>query len=241
MVHEKSGQQLAEQENELHYCKVLAAEMVTHNVRRFVVEKPDEYHFKAGQATTVSLDEDGWRDKTRPFTFTSLDQDADLEFTIKLYHAHENVTHVMTELKPNDRLILRQPWGAINNRGPGTFIAGGAGVTPFIAILRQIEADAGPDGDDLRRCRLLFSNKTADDIILKGEFKRMLGDGAVFTLTQENSDRYLHGRIDAAMIERYAAGLDQPFYLCGPPAMVEDLSKVLEQIGVQPDQLVLEE
>jgi predicted ferric reductase len=32
-------------------------------------------------------------------------------------------------------------FGAIEYKGEGVFIAGGAGVTPFIAILRQLQAD----------------------------------------------------------------------------------------------------
>jgi ferredoxin-NADP reductase len=32
-------------------------------------------------------------------------------------------------------------FGAIEYKGEGVFIAGGAGVTPFIAILRQLQAE----------------------------------------------------------------------------------------------------
>ncbi len=71
-------------------------------------------------------------------------------------------------------------FGTITYRGPGYFLAGGAGVTPFIAIFRQLEHDNNLPGN-----HLLFSNKSEQDIILKGEFKRMLGKDAVFTLTQE--------------------------------------------------------
>jgi predicted ferric reductase len=45
------------------------------------------------------------------------------------------------KLKHGDELIIRDVWGAIEYKGEGVFIAGGAGVTPFIAILRQLQAD----------------------------------------------------------------------------------------------------
>ena len=69
----------------MHSVKILDIADVTHNVRRYTLEKPEGYSFKPGQATEVSLDEDGWRDKKHPFTFTALTDDPNLEFTIKSY------------------------------------------------------------------------------------------------------------------------------------------------------------
>ena len=224
----------------MHKSPILAIEDVTHNVKRFVVQKPDGYQFKAGQATNISIDKNGWRDEEHPFTFTSLNLDENLEFTFKLYPEHSGMTEQMSRLKQGDTLILREPWGTITYQGPGTFIAGGAGVTPFVAILRQLEAVALNDGDAFEACHLLFSNKTARDIILEGEFTRMLGKRAVYTLTQERHDAYLHGRIDAEMIDRYGGRRDKPYYLCGPPGMVKHLTQVLSDMGVSEDNLVIE-
>ncbi len=40
---------------EKHIVKVLKTEFVTHNVRRFTIEKPAGYKFISGQATDVSI------------------------------------------------------------------------------------------------------------------------------------------------------------------------------------------
>ena len=45
-----------------HSVKILDIQDVTHNVRRYRFEKPQGYAFKPGQATEVSLDEEGWSD-----------------------------------------------------------------------------------------------------------------------------------------------------------------------------------
>ncbi|MGC9309826.1 MAG: flavodoxin reductase, partial [Candidatus Nanoarchaeia archaeon] len=71
-----------------HRVKILMKEFVTHNVIRFILEKPANYEFKPGQATLVSIDMDGWQEEKRPFTFTSLNNDLILEFTIKIYPEH---------------------------------------------------------------------------------------------------------------------------------------------------------
>lgn len=126
---------------EQHVVKILSSEYVTHNVKRFTVEKPPGYKFKAGQATGVSINKPEWKNEKRPFTFTSLNSWKDLEFTIKIYREHNSVTKQLEKLQAGDELILRDVWGAINYKGKGVFIAGGAGITPFIAILRQLKAD----------------------------------------------------------------------------------------------------
>jgi ferredoxin-NADP reductase len=215
--------------------KVLAADNVTHNVRQFVVERPGGYAFQPGQATTVSLESPKWKDETRPFTFTSLPSDPRLEFTIKIYPEHDGVTDQMGELGEGDRIVLHEVFGAITYQGPGTFLAGGAGVTPFIAILRQLEKE-----DKLAGNRLIFSNQTARDIILKTEFVRMLGDNVTFTLTRERNERFEHGRIDAEFLRRHGVDLKGRFYVCGPPKMVKELTGTLKGLGAASEGIVIE-
>lgn len=216
--------------------KILKIEKLTRNVRRYVLEKPTDFHFEAGQATELSIDADGWRDKKRPFTFTGLTEAETLEFTIKSYSDHEGVTKKLWSLAAGDRLVLRQPWGTISYKGPGTFIAGGAGVTPFIAILRRLSQDGTLDGH-----RLIASNRKAEDIILRREFEAMPGLDCTWTLTDDpDADGVLHQRIDEAFLRRHIHSVAQNFYLCGPDQMVKDLKAALGGLGARADALVWE-
>lgn len=204
-------------------------EKVTHNVRRYTLEKPDGYRFEPGQATELSIDRDGWREKKRPFTFTALNEWDRLEFTIKSYFDHDGVTKHLWELSPGDRLILREPWGTITYKGPGAFIAGGAGVTPFIAILRQLRAEGKLAGHSL-----VVSNRRADDIILRDEFEAIAPEGLniIWTVTDDpGATDLLHERIDEAFIRNHIRDISQNFYLCGPDPMVKDLRDALEGLG----------
>jgi ferredoxin-NADP reductase len=115
--------------------KIQEIENLTHDVKRFRLEKPKDYHFIPGQATEVSINKAGWKEEIRPFTFTSLNSLPYLEFVIKIYSDHAGVTNELNSLKAGDELIVRDVWGAIEYKGPGYVIAGGAGITPFIAIL----------------------------------------------------------------------------------------------------------
>lgn len=219
-----------------YHIEIIEVESVTHNVGRFVTTKPKGYEFKPGQATEVSIDKDGWRDEKRPFTFTSLPTDPNLEFTIKIYPDHDGVTDRLAELAVGEELIIGEPWGAIHYQGPGTFIAGGAGITPFIAIFRDLEKR-----EELSGNRLIFSNDTEDDVILAGELKRLFGDNALYTVTEEKSATYESGRVNKKFLESKIDDFDQNFYVCGPPEMVEDVISNLENLGVSKDHIVREE
>src|SRR5690242_12534473 len=123
-----------------HIVKVLEANLLTHNVKRFKVEKPAGYTFVPGQATDVAINKRGLENELRPFTFTCLPDADHLEFMIKMYTGHNGMTEKLRDVKAGDELILHEVFGAIEFKGPGLFVAGGAGITPFVAILRHLKS-----------------------------------------------------------------------------------------------------
>lgn len=207
----------------------------THDVRSYRCEKPANYNFVPGQATEVSINKEGWKDEKRPFTFTSLNSDEYLEFTIKSYFDHTGVTNKLYQLKEGDELIIDDVWGAIEYKGPGYFIAGGAGITPFISIFRQLEKDNQLDGN-----KLFFSNKTDRDIILEDEFNSMPGINVVHVITHDSHTKYHTGYIDEEFINQHIEDFSKNFYLCGPPKMMEDMQEILRKSGVSPEAVVFE-
>lgn len=219
-----------------HTVDLLMSEVVTRDVKRFVTTRPEGFDHEPGQGIEMALDRQGWRDEGRPFTPTDPPGSKVLEFTIKRYPDHDGVTDRLHELAPGDRLHLSESFGTITYRGPGTFIAGGAGITPFLAILRQLAAD-----DRLDDQTLLFSNKTRLDVICEQELRHYFGDRAVLTLTRDEAPGFESGRLDKVFLQEHVDDFDQEFYLCGPPDFVEDLQGALRSLGADPERVVLEE
>jgi len=216
--------------------KILKVGAVTHDVRRFVVEKPEGFSFVPGQACEVSINKPGIENEKRPFTFTSLNDDDFLEFTIKIYSEHKGFTSELQKLKPGDSIVLNDVIGTIRYKGSGVFIAGGAGITPFIAIFRQLKKEGSLEGNSL-----IFSNKTARDVILEKELKAMFkGKNLTLILTEEKRPGYAHGRIDRQFLRSKIRDFSRHFYVCGPPKMVEDIKNALLELGAKPDSLVFE-
>jgi ferredoxin-NADP reductase len=221
-----------------HTLKIKDIQEVTHDVRQIRFEKPDDYTFTPGQATEVAIDKEGWRDEKRPFTFTSLNSDPYLEFVIKVYPDHDGVTEQVGKLKSGDSLIIDDPWGTIEYNGEGVFLAGGAGVTPFIAIFRDLHKKG-----EIGKNKLIFSNKSDKDIILKEEFQKILGDQFVNVITDEPTEDhiFLDGFIDKDFLDSQIDDFDQEFYVCGPGPFNDAMMKSLKELGADPEALIFEE
>ena len=217
--------------------KILEIADLTHNVRRYTLEKPAGFSFAPGQATDVSLDEEGWRDNKHPFTFTALPDAPTLEFTIKSYFATggDGLTERLYGYKPGQSLVIREPWGTITYKGPGVFIAGGAGVTPFIAILRNLHHQRKMDGHTL-----IVSNHTEADIILRDEFEAFRGLETIWTVTDDAASGLLHERIDEAFLKSHLKDFARNFYLCGPDDMVKQLRGTLKELGASVENVTWE-
>jgi ferredoxin-NADP reductase len=215
---------------------LLMTAFVTHDVKRFILQKPRGFKFAAGQATLVSVNQPGQEDNAHPFTPTSLPDDRVLEFTIKGYPEHHGLTERLHTLRPGDQLLLGPVFGTIQYKGPGVFIAGGAGITPFIAILRQLAREGGLAGNSL-----IFSNKTRDDVILESELRAYLGDRCILTLTRRPSPEYENRMVDEAFLREKIGDFSRPFYLCGPPPMVDAITATLRKLGASPDNVVFEQ
>jgi hypothetical protein len=220
---------------EEYVVKVLDVKNVTHDVKRFLVEKPMGYTFVPGQATEIAINKPGWRDKRRPFTFTSLNDSPHLEFIIKGYPARKGVTAALHQLTRGDELLIHDVWGAISYKGKGVFIAGGAGITPFIAIFRQLYRERRIGGN-----KLIFSNKTSNDIILRDEFEAMLGKDFINVLTNEEAPGIHHGRINKQYLQESIKDFKQPFYICGPEPFTEAIAAALIELGARVDEVVFE-
>src|SRR5436190_8806123 len=169
---------------------VKAVHMLNHDVMNIVTEKPAGYIFSPGQATEIAINKDQWREERRPFTFTNLPGENTLEFTIKTYPERNGVTKELLSLKKDDSLIVHEVFGDIAYGGKGVFIAGGAGITPFIAILRDLNEKKKLNGN-----KLIYCNKMDADIIYKQELYSMLGDNFINLLSEEKTEKYPHGRI----------------------------------------------
>lgn len=216
--------------------KITSIEHATHDVMHIRTEKPDSISYLPGQAADISINKPGWENEIRPFTFTSLPTDQFLEFFIKTYPEHAGVTDQIAKLNKNDSLLIGDVYGDIRYENEGIFIAGGAGITPFISIFKNLKRLR-----KLNNNKLIFANRTTDDIIEQEYFTELLGENFINVLSKEDKVGFEHGYITKELIKSNIENQNTSFYLCGPPPMMEAVLKELKDLRIDSSKIVKEQ
>lgn len=202
----------------LHRCKVLEVERTTPSISRLLVEKPLGFRFVPGHSIMVSIDKAELREEKHPLTFTSTNDDAHLEFYVKAYPERRSFNNFLIALQPEDFLLLSEMFGTIRYAGSGLFLAGGIGVAPFLAIVRQLAREGAAAGNTL-----VYSAQRHTDIIAENELRQLLGSRLRITLTQEKQEGYEYGGITRALVASLLPALPRNIHAIGSEAFVADM------------------
>jgi ferredoxin-NADP reductase len=120
--------------------------------------------------------------------------------------------------------------------GETVVIAGGAGVTPFICIFRDLHAK-NKTGNN----KLIFANKTIRDIILTDEFRKLLNKNFINILSDEKAAGYAYGQITEGFLKAHIGNAIKNVYICGPLPMIDAVEKQLSNLGIGNSAIIKEE
>lgn len=218
----------------MYKLKILDSNYLTPNIKRFIVEKPEGLVYRPGQSAHISLNLPGWEDQIRKFSFTSLNAWTYLEFIVKIHDSHNGVTQQLGKMNTGSEILLHDVFGTIEYKGPGIFIAGGTGITPFLAIFRALYFSG-----NLRKIGLVYSNRTEQDIILHDELVKMLGPAYMNVFTREGVIGFKERRIDRNFLVENISYFGGLFYVCGPLDFTTDITKNLISLGAKTDSVVI--
>ncbi len=179
----------------------------------------------------------------------------DLKFTVRIATPPPNNPDAppgvgsafLFSLKPGDRVTLSGPYGdffAKPTEREMCFVGGGAGMAPMRShILNQLEAV-----HTRRRITFWYGARSVSEMFYDEEFKRLEQtypnfsyhvalsdpqpgddwDGPVGFIHQVLFNKYLKDHEDPTEIE---------YYLCGPPPMIDAVTVMLDDLGVEPEMI----
>jgi ferredoxin-NADP reductase len=227
-------------------AKVTAIRAETPEVSSFTLTLPAWRPHRAGQHYDVRLTAPDGYQAQRSYSIASPPSRAgEIDLTIERIADGEVSPYFHDVVEVGDRVELRGPIGGYfvwepALGGPLLLVAGGSGVVPLMAMLRE-RAAAGERPPAV----LVHSSRTFDDVIYREELQALDGGDeqlrVISTLTRSQPAGWsgYDRRIDRPMLaEAIAAAGSQPLvYICGPTLLVEAAANVLVELGVPPAQV----
>ena len=202
---------------------------------------------RAGQHVDIRLTaEDGYRAQ-RSYSIASAPDDDLLALTVERLDDGEVSPYLTDVLELGDELELRGPIGGYfvwepSLPGPLQLIAGGSGIVPLRAMLREWLAADRPVA-----ARVLYSARSLDDAIYREELLDLAAYDEAdveIALTRAWPAGWSghRGRIDRELVDTVVwPPQERPrTYVCGPTGFVEAAAELLVESGHRPDAIKTE-
>lgn len=199
--------------------------------------KNTKFQFSAGQYIHITLQKLLYPDphgNGRDFSLVSSPHEDTLTITFK--ESPSGFKKTLLE-KQNAKIEIDGPFGDFilpkEKTGKLIFIAGGIGITPFMSMLRFINQE-----NYSYTITLIYLNKSESCSIYLHELQTIAQGNNHFKLV------LLTGRLSLENLHHYVDNTNLNylnFYIAGPPSMVMNTYSLLKKIGVQQQNIKLEE
>lgn len=202
------------------------------------------FPFVAGQALRISA---RGAEKKRTYSIASSPEDVEEEGQLELLvgvNAEGNAGPDL-QLEPGAIVDVEGPIGRFTfpdapEERRFVFVAGGTGIAPLRAMMRHALHGAH------RQVGLLYSARTADEFAFERELRALQHDGRIeltLKVTRDAPDGWTghRGRIDRTDLAPLIHNPETLCFVCGPLAMVDEIPKLLEELGVEKQRIRIEE
>lgn len=225
-------------------------EEVAEGTMAFHFEKPSGWSFKPGQSLDMTLIDPPETDSegnTRAFSIASAPAEEMLMTATRLRDTAFKRTLRMMPL--GTAVKIEGPFGNMtlhNNASKAAVIlAGGIGITPFRSMCVRAAKEKLP-----QRMFLFYSNRRPEDAPFLDELLRLESENPNYKciptmVEMERSSRKWQGEsgfITKQMLDKYVKpGTPAVYYIAGPPGLVKGMHEMLNQAGVDDDDIRSEE
>ncbi|MBI5532049.1 MAG: fatty acid desaturase [Deltaproteobacteria bacterium] len=223
--------------------RVTGQEKLTHDITRLSVLLDEPMPYRAGQFANLSLE--SLQGVARSYSFaTPPREDRRVSFFVRKAPGGRLSGRINDHDVVGDRVTLQGPSGDFWLRpgdAPLLLIAGGSGLAPILAMLREAAA-AG----ESRPTTLLFGAREQKDLYALGEIEEVARSWKgpfrfVPVLSAAEDDAEWTGA--RGLVTEHIAEHLQPGahgYLCGPPAMVDSAVARLREHGVAREHILFD-
>ena len=203
-----------------------------------------DFPYTAGQAVRVATH---GHDMHRPYSLAGAPEDARRDLCLELLVGvdADGAPGCNLTFDVGQALDVEGPLGTFTfppdpNERRFVFIAGGTGIAPLRAMLRH--ALAIPH----RNIGLFYSVRTPDEFAYERELRRLAEDGAIElrqTVTRASDPSWTgpRGRLSRDALQELVHDPATLCFVCGPPALVDEMPKLLEELGIPKQRIRIDE
>ncbi len=163
-----------------------------------------------------------------PFSFTSSGRDGIIRYSIK---SLGDYTSLISHISLGDHARIEGPFGEFSyvyGKEKQVWVAGGVGVTPFVSMVTYLMQE-----ESLRHeIDFYYSVKTEADAAYRELFEDCTRkfSNFKFHLIPSDTKGYISGELLHNEISNI---LERDIYVCGPPMMMDAMTKQLGMVGVK--------
>lgn len=154
-------------------------------------------------------------------------------------------------LKPGDKVTVYGPFGeffAKDTDAEMVFVGGGAGMAPMRShIFDQLKRLKSK-----RKISFWYGARSLKELFYQDEYDKLAEENDNFTWNVAMSDPqpednwdgltgFIHNVLYEQYLKDHPAPEDCEFYMCGPPMMNQAVIKMLEDLGVEPENIMLDD
>lgn len=184
------------------------------------------------------------RGNRRYFTLASSPTEDNIRLGVKFYDQSSTYKKALLNINQDDTIIASQIAGNFtlpqDKQKKLVFMAGGIGITPFRSMIKYLT-----DQNERRDIIIVYSNKYQSEIVYRQVFdeaQTKLNIKTVYTLTDSAQLPVgwtgQIGRVNSQMVQKEIPDfMERNFYLSGPHSMVKGFEIVLQQMGVNKENI----
>ncbi|NXA92312.1 NB5R4 reductase, partial [Melanocharis versteri] len=239
-------------------CKLVSKTEVTHDTKLFCLMLPKGTHLRVPTGQHVYLKQIiAGTEVVKPYTpvlpFLPLDfQEPPLHDGVHIYlmikiYSHGLFTQALDHLQIGDCISVSNPEGNFKKSQVQTsedllLLAGGTGFTPMVKLLNFALTEVSC----LRTVKLIFFNKTEDDILWRNQLEQLaLKDERFevqFILSQPSKDWVgKQGKISSSLLSEFVKRSRRNskvlICICGPPPFTEQGVQYLKDLGYSQEEI----
>lgn len=191
---------------------------------------------RAGQFLFVHFPQDKILSESHPFTISSAPHEDVLRLTIKA--SGDFTRYLLHHLQPNADAVVDGAYGMFDYKSGGQkqlWLAGGIGITPFLAFIRDMNGNLAHDVDFYYTVRHPEEALFVEEIRAAAQRNPRLTPHVRFSATE--------GSLTLDHILQHSDGDIKEYhvYMCGPVPMLQAFEKKFLELGLPPNQIHYEE